>query len=48
MPKVLSDAQIAFYRDKGYHFPLNVLSAEEVARFRRQLEDYEAATGGPI
>ena len=48
MPKVLSDAQVAFYRDKGYHFPLNVLSAEEVARFRRQLEDYEAATGGPI
>jgi len=48
VPKVLSDAQIAFYRDKGYHFPLNVLSAEEVARFRRQLEDYEAATGGPI
>jgi len=48
VPKVLSDAQVAFYRDKGYHFPLNVLSAEEVARFRRQLEDYEAATGGPI
>lgn len=48
MPNVLSETQVAFYRDNGYFFPIDVLSAQEVAAFRRQLEDYEAATDGPI
>jgi phytanoyl-CoA dioxygenase PhyH len=48
MPKVLSEAEIAAYRDNGYHFPIQALSADEAAGFRRKLEDYEAETGGPI
>ena len=48
MPKVLSEADVAAYRDNGYHFPIQALSADEVAGFRRKLEDYEAETGGPI
>jgi len=48
MPRVLSEAEVAAYRDKGYHFPVDALSAGEVADFRQKLEDYEAASGGPI
>ena len=48
MPKVLSAAEVAAYRENGYHFPVNALSESEVAGFRKKLEDYEAANGGPI
>jgi len=48
MPKVLTAAEVAAYREKGYHFPIEVLSASEVAECRRQLEDYERKSGGPI
>ncbi len=48
MPKLLSDEDVAAYQDRGYHFPIEALSATEVADFRRKLEDYEAASGGPI
>jgi ectoine hydroxylase-related dioxygenase (phytanoyl-CoA dioxygenase family) len=48
MPKVLTAAEVAAYREKGYHFPIEVLSANEVAECRRQLEDYERKSGGPI
>ena len=48
MPKLLSEHEVAAYRDRGYHFPVDALSANEVADFRRKLEDYEAASGGPI
>jgi ectoine hydroxylase-related dioxygenase (phytanoyl-CoA dioxygenase family) len=48
VPKVLSEADVAAYRRNGYHVPVDVLSADEVAGFRRKLEDYEAASGGPI
>src|SRR5450756_138033 len=48
MTKLLSEAEVAGYRDRGYLFPVNALSASEVTDFRRKLEDYEAATGGPI
>jgi hypothetical protein len=37
MPKLLSQDQVAFYRDRGYHFPVDVLSRVEVAEFRRKL-----------
>jgi hypothetical protein len=40
--------EVAAYQDRGYHFPIEALSATEVADFRRKLEDYEAASGGPI
>lgn len=48
MPKVLSPAQVEAYRETGYHFPIDVLSAAEVKAFRDRLEDYERSTGGPI
>ena len=48
MTKLLSEGEVATYRERGYHFPVNALSESEVAGFRKQLEDYEARTGGPI
>jgi non-haem Fe2+, alpha-ketoglutarate-dependent halogenase len=48
MPRLLNEEQVARYRDRGYHFPIDALSAAEVAGFRRKLEDYEASSGGPI
>jgi len=48
VPKLLSEDQVTAYRDRGYHFPVDALSATEVAEFRRRLEDYEARSGGPI
>ena len=48
MPKLLSAEEVAAYRAHGYHFPVDALSAGEVADFRRKLEDYEAESGGPI
>jgi non-heme Fe2+,alpha-ketoglutarate-dependent halogenase len=48
VPKLLSEGEVAAYRDRGYHFPIDALSAGEVADFRRKLEDYEAESGGPI
>ena len=48
MPKLLSEVAVAAYRDRGYHFPIDAVNADEVADFRRKLEDYEASSGGPI
>ena len=48
MTKVLTEREVSNYRERGYHFPVNVLSQAEVAEFRGKLEDYEAASGGPI
>lgn len=45
MPKRLSDAEIAHYREHGYVAPIPVLSADEVARLRAELEAHEAAQG---
>ena len=48
MTKLLSDSEVTNYRERGYHFPVDVLSESEVAEFRDKLEDYEARSGGPI
>jgi non-haem Fe2+, alpha-ketoglutarate-dependent halogenase len=48
MTKVLTEPDISGYRQRGYHFPVDVLSEAEVAEFRGKLEGYEAQTGGPI
>lgn len=48
MPKVLSAVEVAAYNANGYHFPVDVLTPAEVAGFRRELEAYEKASGGPI
>jgi len=44
----LSESEVKNYRERGYHFPVDVLSQTEVVEFRGKLEDYEVRTGGPI
>ena len=44
----LSADAVARYERNGYLFPLDVLSAEEVADARGRLERFEAANGGPL
>jgi ectoine hydroxylase-related dioxygenase (phytanoyl-CoA dioxygenase family) len=48
MPKMLTPAEVEAYETKGYHFPIDVLSASEVAAARGELEAYERQSGGPI
>jgi ectoine hydroxylase-related dioxygenase (phytanoyl-CoA dioxygenase family) len=48
MPMMLTAAEIDTYDRKGYHLPVDVLSQQEVAACRSQLEAYEEKTGGPI
>ncbi|MGE0768858.1 MAG: phytanoyl-CoA dioxygenase family protein [Hyphomicrobiaceae bacterium] len=48
MGKTLTTSEIEAYNAKGYHLGVDVLSAGEVAECRRQLEDYEGRSGGPI
>ena len=48
MGKVLTAAEVGDYNARGYHFPVDVLSASEVANFRSRLEDYEKKSGSPI
>ena len=45
MGKQLDDAQIADYRDRGYHFPVPLLSPEDAAGHRARLEAAEVAQG---
>jgi len=42
MPKLLNEARVARDRERGYHFPIDALSAAEVAAFLRQVEDVSA------
>ena len=48
MSKSLTEQEVALYRQRGYHFSVDVLSQAEVADFRGRLEAYEARSGGPI
>ena len=48
MPKVLTQAQIDQFRDEGYAFPFDCLSAGEVAEARGRFEEYEREIGGNI
>jgi len=48
MARVLTDAAMAQYRDRGYYFPLAVLREGEVSRLRAKLEAFEAGQGRPI
>ena len=48
MARVLSDAAMEQYRDRGYYFPITVLGGDEVSRIRAKLEAFEAAQGHPI
>lgn len=48
MPKILTEAAIADYKDVGYLFPLPVLDAEGVSYCRQKLEVFETSSGEPI
>jgi|LNFM01.1.fsa_nt_gb non-heme Fe2+,alpha-ketoglutarate-dependent halogenase len=46
--KVLSPEQTARFGEVGFHFPVPVFGAPEIASYRAQLEAVERATGGPL
>jgi len=48
MSKVLSEGQVAQYREDGYVFPVPVLPADAVAELRGRLEAFEAGQGGKL
>ncbi|NMG66059.1 phytanoyl-CoA dioxygenase family protein [Azoarcus indigens] len=45
MPKHLTDAQVAHFREHGYVFPLRAMDAAEADRYRQLIENYEATIG---
>lgn len=48
MGKRLSDAQVAGYHERGFVEAIDVLSPEEVRRFRADLQAFEASQGKPL
>lgn len=48
MPKLLTEDQIARYRDEGYLAPIRIMDEGAAAALRRQLEAVEARMGGPL
>ena len=48
MSKLLSDNEVAAYRERGYHFPVDALSASEVTGFRRSSRTMKPQDRGPI
>jgi non-haem Fe2+, alpha-ketoglutarate-dependent halogenase len=46
--KKLTHEQVARFKERGYHFPINVLSPIEAHECRRRLEGFERQTGGPL
>jgi hypothetical protein len=48
MPTLLTEAQIAQYRDRGYLAPLPVMPEAEAAGLRAELERIEGRMGGPL
>jgi hypothetical protein len=48
MPKMLTNSQIAQYRDEGYLAPIRVIGEAEAAGLRAALESVEARMGGPL
>jgi len=42
MTKLLSESEVTNFRERGYHFPVDVLTESEVAEFRGKLEKSEA------
>ena len=48
MPKLLSDANVRQFNDHGYVAPVPVLSADEVARYRKKFDAFEAHEGGKL
>ena len=48
MPKVLSTESISQYRQEGYFSPVQIMSTDETAELRSQLEKFETSQGHPI
>jgi non-heme Fe2+,alpha-ketoglutarate-dependent halogenase len=48
MSKLLSAEAVESYRRNGYWFPLDILTPEAAAGYRRRLEAFERGNGGPI
>jgi non-haem Fe2+, alpha-ketoglutarate-dependent halogenase len=48
MPKMLTQAQIAHFREQGYVSPVRAISDERAAQVRAKLEAYENEAGGPL
>ena len=48
MAKLLSEAQIAQYRERGYLAPIRIMSEAEAGALRGELEAVEARMGGPL
>jgi non-haem Fe2+, alpha-ketoglutarate-dependent halogenase len=46
MPKLLSDAQLKAYGERGFVHPLRAFGADEAVDFRRRFEAYETKHGG--
>jgi hypothetical protein len=45
---MLTDAQVAQYREQGVAWPVRVISEEAAGAIRERLEAYERASGGPL
>ena len=48
MPKLLTPAQVAQFRQDGYVHPIRIMSESQAAELRARLETFEAKTGGPL
>jgi len=48
MPKALTEQQIEHYRREGYVSPVPMLTADETAEYRREIEAVEEAMGGEL
>ena len=48
MPRLLSEAQIARYREEGYLAPIRIMDEEAALALRAELEAVEARMGGPL
>lgn len=48
MPKILTDGQIAQYRQEGYVFPIRVMDEARAADYRAVLERFESDQGAPV
>lgn len=47
-PKALNERQVESYHATGLHFPLDVLSRDEAAEYRRRIEAFEDRYGRPL
>jgi len=48
LPKSLTGAQIAQYREQGFLSPIGVMGEDEALALRATLESIEAGMGGPL